>query len=62
MALVTMTIDPNLTGDEIIAKINEAASAITRGSSVSALARPIEAGEVGTTEIEDGAVTKRKSC
>ena len=54
MALQTITFDPDarlLTDDEHIAAINAATANITRASSVSALARPITAGEVTSVEL-----------
>lgn len=59
MALVTVTLDPDaeyLSADAVIAKINAAVAQITRGGCVHKNARPIEAKEVGTTEINDNAV------
>lgn len=58
MALQTITFDPDarlLTDDEHIAAINAATANITRGSSVSALARPIEANEVTSVELSSSA-------
>ena len=58
MALQTITFDPDarlLTDDEHIAAINSATANITRGSSVSALARPITAGEITATELSSDA-------
>ena len=56
MVLASFVIDPAaaipLTGDEIIVKINtDTTDPITRASSVSAAARPLEADEVGDTEL-----------
>ncbi len=55
MAIASFTIDPEaevLTGDEIVAKINtDTSTTISKASVVSALARPIEAGEVGNPEL-----------
>ena len=64
MALASMTIDPNaqyLSDNDVVDKINNATTDITRANSVSAAARPIAAGEVGTTELDDGAVTNVKA-
>jgi hypothetical protein len=58
MAIQTMILDPDAvayTDDEIIAKINAANDDITREASVSAAARPLEAGEVTNTILADGA-------
>lgn len=60
MAIQSFQLDPNATSytdDEIVAKINAATDDITRAGSVDPSARPIEVGEVGSDEIEDGAVT-----
>ncbi len=56
MAIASFVIDPDaaipLTGDEIVAKINtETSDPITRASSVSAVARPLEADEVSDVEL-----------
>ena len=56
MALASFTIDPAaavpLTGDEIVNKINtDTVDSITRASSVSAAARPLEADEVSDVEL-----------
>ena len=58
-----MVLDPNAatySDDDIIAKINNATNPITRASSVSAAARPIEEGEIDTTQLADGAVESGK--
>ncbi len=65
MGIKSFVIDPDaaepLTGDEIIAKINtDTTDDITRASSVSAAARPIEALEVDTAELAAGAVEEAK--
>ncbi len=63
MGLETFVIDPSaeaLTPDEVVAKVNAATSDITRASSVTAAARPIEALEVDTAELAAGAVTNPK--
>ena len=55
-----MQLDPNAatyTDDEIVGKVNSATANITRASSVAAAARPLVAGEVGATELEDEAYT-----
>lgn len=55
MALASFTIDPAaevLSGDEIVAKINDDTSTtISKAGVVTAAARPIEAGEVTNTEL-----------
>ena len=56
MTLATFVIDPAaaipLTGDEIVAKINtDTVDSISRASSVSAAARPLEADEVSDVEL-----------
>lgn len=63
MGTETFTIDPGaeaLTPDEVVAKVNAATADITRASSVSAAARPIEALEVDTAELAVDAVTNAK--
>ena len=60
MATQSFQLDPNAqsyTDDEIITKINNASTTISRASSVTAAARPIAAGEITATEIDAGAVT-----
>ena len=60
MAIVSMQLDPNAqsyTDDEIVGKVNTATANITRASSVDAAARPLAAGEVGSTELAAGAVS-----
>ncbi|KKN47449.1 hypothetical protein LCGC14_0662890 [marine sediment metagenome] len=60
MGIKSFVIDPDAvayTNDEIVDKINAATADITRASSVSAAARPIEALEVDSTELADSAVT-----
>lgn len=60
MAIQSFQLDPDATSytdDEIVGKVNAAADNITRAGSVEATARPIEEGEVGSTEIEDAGVT-----
>jgi hypothetical protein len=57
MAIQTMVLDPGATpdtGDQIITKINAAATAITRASSVSAAARPIGSTEVTSAMLATG--------
>ncbi len=54
MALATFALDPNaetLTANEHIDRINAATNDITRAGAVDPSARPIEAGEVGNTEL-----------
>ena len=63
MAKVSFQLDPNAvvyTDDEIVGKVNSASANITRAGSVEAAARPIEEGEVDTTELADGAVESGK--
>ncbi len=63
MALEKVYLDPNAqtySDDEIVGKINAASVNITRAGSVEAAARPIEASEVDTTELADGAVESAK--
>ncbi len=63
MGIETFTVDPGaeaLTPDEVVAKVNAASADITRASSVSAAARPIEAGEVDSNELATDAVTNPK--
>ncbi len=63
MAIQSFQIDPDaleLTDDDIVAKINSASTDITRAGSVDPSARPIEAGEVGTTELDAASVTVSK--
>lgn len=61
MAMQSMQLDPNAqayTDDDIVGKVNTATANITRASSVGAAARPIVAGEVGSTELAaDSAAT-----
>ncbi len=59
MAIVSMQLDPNAvsyTDDQIVGKINTATATISRASSVTAAARPIASGEVGSTELAAGAI------
>ena len=59
MALEKVYLDPNATtytDDDIVGKVNAATANITRAGSVEAAARPIESGEVDTTELATGAV------
>jgi len=59
MAIQSFQLDPNAasyTDDEIVGKVNTASANITRASSVDAAARPITAGEVGSTELGAGVV------
>jgi len=60
MAKASFSLDPNAaayTDDEIVGKVNTATAQVTRASSVSATARPIEAGEISATELADEAYT-----
>ncbi len=60
MAKASFQLDPGAvayTDDEIVGKINSATADITRADSVSTGARPIVAGEIGATELEDEAFT-----
>lgn len=57
MAIQTMTLDPNAASysdNDIITKINNASTQITRASSVATAARPIGSGEVTNTELATG--------
>ena len=57
MVKQSFTLDPNAqayTDDEIVGKVNAAATQITRASSVATAARPIGAGEVSNTELAAG--------
>ena len=57
MAIQSFVLDPNAqsyTDDQIVGKINAAASQITRAGSVAAAARPIGVGEVTNTELNAG--------
>lgn len=59
MAIASLQLDPNAvsyTDDQIVGKVNTATANITRASSVSAAARPIASGEVGSTELAAGAI------
>lgn len=63
MTIASFQLDPDAqayTDDEIVGKINAATADITRAGSVDPTARPIEAGEVGETELEDAAITNAK--
>lgn len=58
MALATLTLDPDaavLTDDQHVDAINAASNQITRASSVTAAARPIETAEVTSTELDSTA-------
>ena len=58
MAIQQMSLDPNAaayTDNEIVTKINNATSQITRSGAVAAAARPIGSGEVTNTELAAGA-------
>ena len=64
MAIVSFQLDPDATSytdDEIVGKVNAASDDITRAGSVDPTARPIEALEVDTAELADGAVTNTKA-
>lgn len=57
MATQSFQLDPNAqayTDDEIITKINNATTTISRASSVTSAARPIGSGEVTNTELATG--------
>lgn len=59
MAIVSMQLDPNAvtyTDDQIVGKINNASTNITRASSVAAAARPIADSEVTDAKIAAGAI------
>lgn len=63
MAIQSFQIDPDATAlsdDDHVAAINNASAVITRANSVDPAARPIEAGEVGTTELDSESVTISK--
>lgn len=54
MALQTFTIDPNaeaLSPDDVVAKVNAAATDITRAGAVDPSARPIETAEVTAAKL-----------
>lgn len=58
MAKQSFTLDPNAasyTDNEIVAKINNATTQITRANAVSSTARPLGAGEVDNTILAAGA-------
>ncbi len=64
MTIASFQLDPNaqfLSDDDVITKINTASTDITRAGSVDPTARPIEAQEVDTSELADGAVTNTKA-
>lgn len=64
MVIASFQLDPNATSytdDEIVGKVNTATADITRAGSVDAAARPIEALEVDSAELADGAVTNVKA-
>jgi len=57
MAIQIIAIDPDavaLTGDAIVGMINDAEDNISRAGSVTASARPIEAGEVTSAKVAAG--------
>ena len=54
MAIQSFQLDPNAasyTDDEIVGKVNAAGVNISRAGAVEAAARPIEADEIGATEL-----------
>lgn len=54
MAIQSMTLDPNAaayTDDQIVGKVNAAATQITRAGAVAAAARPLVDGEVTATKL-----------
>ncbi len=58
-AIQSFVLDPNAqsyTDDQIITKVNNASTQITRASSVAAAARPIAASEVDATALATGAI------
>lgn len=59
MAIQSFQLDPNAasyTNDQIVTKVNAAATQITRAGSVAAAARPIATGEVDATALAAGAI------
>ena len=63
MAKASFQLDPAAvvyTDDDIVGKVNSASANISRAGAVTAAARPIESGEVDTTELADGAVESGK--
>jgi hypothetical protein len=58
MAIQKITIDPTaapeLTPDQVIAKINAASDDITRASCIDPAARPLSDGEVTSGKLDDG--------
>ena len=63
MAIASMQLDPDAvvyTDDEIVGKVNTATANITRASSVSATARPIENLEIVAGDLAANAVTNAK--
>jgi hypothetical protein len=58
VAIVKIVIDPSaapeLTPDEVVAKVNAAAAVIDRAGCVDAAARPIEDGEVTSGKLDTG--------
>jgi len=64
MTIASFQLDPSavaLTDDEVVGKVNAASVDITRAGSVDPSARPIEVGEVGTSELAANAVTNAKA-
>ncbi|KKM78357.1 hypothetical protein LCGC14_1360810 [marine sediment metagenome] len=63
MVIASFQLDPNavaLTDNEVVGKVNTASVDITRAGSVDPSARPIEVGEVGTSELAANAVDNAK--
>ena len=59
MAIQNVLIDPAavaLSPEDVVAKVNAAATQITRAGSVAAAARPIGTGEISDTKIASGAI------
>lgn len=63
MTIQSFQLDPSplgLSDDDHVAAINAATATITRAGSVDPAARPIEANEIGTTELAAAGVTVDK--
>lgn len=63
MVIASFQLDPNvvaLSDNDVVGKVNTATVDITRAGSVDPTARPIEALEVGTSELAAGAVDNTK--
>lgn len=63
MTIQSFQLDPDATAlsdDDHVTAINNASINIDRAGAVDPVARPIEAGEVGTTELDTAAVTVSK--